>query len=433
MSKKTLFIVAISLVLSCIFATSSFAALSNGDSGDDVCHLQSALKEAGYYDHNVTGYFGEITESAVKKFQKENGFEVTGQVGADEMDALGIAVTIITLQNTPGKSLYIGESGDAVKLLQDTLKAKGFSSDYMIPSYYCEVTASLVAKFQRSIGLSADGIAGEATLSSLGLYIPASGINNLQIAPVEEFVTVNGVKIKLREISDSRSSRDTVIVGDEGSDVEQIQKKLKNLGYFSGNTTGYYGNVTYAAVQEFQAVNGLGADGKCGSQTQSVLFSSSAKAKPASEPSTPAPSTPAPTPEPDSGTTSSTVSKLLAYAKQFLGRPYVYGANGPKKFDCTGFTKYVFAEYGISLPRTAYDQGYSNYGTKITSVSELKPGDLVFFNTISDSDRSDHAGIYLGNGEFIHASSKARVMCVTISDITSGYYNRTFSWARRVL
>ena len=322
--------------------------------------------------------------------------------------------------------------------MQDTLKSKGFSSDYIIPSYYCEVTASLVAQYQRSIGLSSDGIAGEMTLSKLGLYIPAEGISYLKVAPTEEYVKVGSVSIKLREISEARASRDTVILEDEGSDVEQIQSYLKKLGYFSGNTTGYYGEITRDAVKEFQTVNSLIADGKCGSQTQAILFSSSAKAKPDDKPEEPI--KPSENPQPTQTQPSDdnnqdqqdNISKMLAYAKTFLGTPYVYGANGPNSFDCTGYTKYVFAKYGISLPRTAYDQGYSNYGTKINNISGLKPGDLVFFDTISDGDLSDHAGIYLGNGQFIHCSSSVSVMSVVISDLNSGFYNRKFSWGRRV-
>ena len=76
------------------------------------------------------------------------------------------------------------------------------------------------------------------------------------------------------------------------------------------------------------------------------------------------------------------------------------------------------------------NQGYSNTYTKIGSVSELRRGDLVYFNTISDGDLSDHAGIYLGAGYFIHASSGQGK--VVVSSLASGYYNQVFSWGRRV-
>ena len=85
----------------------------------------------------------------------------------------------------------------------------------------------------------------------------------------------------------------------------------------------------------------------------------------------------------------------------------------------------------MSLKRSAYSQGYDSTYEKIEGVSNLKRGDLVFFNTISDSDLSDHAGIYLGGGCFIHASSGGHK--VVVSNLTTGFYNRVFSWGRRVL
>ena len=97
------------------------------------------------------------------------------------------------------------------------------------------------------------------------------------------------------------------------------------------------------------------------------------------------------TPEEPSDETEELIDELLAYAKTFLGTPYVYGANGPDSFDCTGYTCYVFKHFGYSLPRTAYNQGYNNYAPKIEKIEDLKPGDLVFFTHLSDNDLSDHA------------------------------------------
>ena len=116
-----------------------------------------------------------------------------------------------------------------------------------------------------------------------------------------------------------------------------------------------------------------------------------------------------------------------------LGKPYVYAANGPNAFDCTGFTCYCYSTvYGITLKRSAYEQGYDDTYTKLYEWCNLKPGDIVYFNTNGgDSDLSDHAGIYIGNGEFIHASSGKGG--VVISSLWEGYYNKRFSWGRRVL
>ena len=119
-------------------------------------------------------------------------------------------------------------------------------------------------------------------------------------------------------------------------------------------------------------------------------------------------------------------------AQSKLGCPYVYGATGPSKFDCSGLTCWIFDAVGVKLKRTAYNQGYDDSYEKIEGWQNLKRGDLVYFNTVSDSDLSDHAGVYIGNGYFIHASSGGHR--VVVSSLFSGsYYNPVFSWGRRVL
>jgi len=126
------------------------------------------------------------------------------------------------------------------------------------------------------------------------------------------------------------------------------------------------------------------------------------------------------------------ITKLLQIANSYLGVPYSYSPNPPSSFDCSGFTRYCYKQIGITIPASAYTQGYASAYTKITSINSLAKGDVCCFNTnSSDSDLSDHVGIYLGNGQFIHASSAGGA--VIIRSLTSGYYNRVFSWARRII
>lgn len=122
---------------------------------------------------------------------------------------------------------------------------------------------------------------------------------------------------------------------------------------------------------------------------------------------------------------SGSTSKLIQYAFNFLGRPYVYGADGPRAFDCSGFSSYVYREFGVDLPRTADSQ--SSVGAAV-SKGNLEAGDLLFFNT---AGYVSHVGIYIGDGQFIHASSGSR--CVTVSELGSSYYTRTYVGARRIL
>lgn len=119
--------------------------------------------------------------------------------------------------------------------------------------------------------------------------------------------------------------------------------------------------------------------------------------------------------------------QVVDYAMQYLGCPYVWGGNGPKSFDCSGFSKYVYAHFGYGLNRTASAQ-LSN-GVSV-SFDELQPGDLVFFNNRRVSTPVSHVGIYIGNGQFIHASTNSYT--VEISSL-SGHYANTYVYARRIL
>lgn len=116
--------------------------------------------------------------------------------------------------------------------------------------------------------------------------------------------------------------------------------------------------------------------------------------------------------------------KLAAYAKTFVGYPYVYGGSSPSGFDCSGFMQYVCRQMGYTIKRTATAQ-LSN-GVKV-SKSELQPGDLVFFGYGSSAS---HVGMYIGNDKFVHAENSRTG--VVISDLFSGYYGGRYLTARRI-
>ena len=124
---------------------------------------------------------------------------------------------------------------------------------------------------------------------------------------------------------------------------------------------------------------------------------------------------------------SSSGSAIVDTAKSYLGVNYVYGGASPSGFDCSGFTMYVYQQFGYSLPHTATGQWQSGLGTRVWSIGALQPGDLVFFNDPSRNagKACSHAGIYTGDGQFIHSSS-SRSGGVIVSSLTSGYYNTYF-------
>ena len=124
-------------------------------------------------------------------------------------------------------------------------------------------------------------------------------------------------------------------------------------------------------------------------------------------------------------------AELLAYADRFLGTKYLMGANGPNRFDCSGFTSYVFRHFGYSLARRASHQIFN--GDKV-SKNEVRPGDLVFFNGRAINGRIGHVGIIYdvkdnGTFTFIHASIKG----VRHNNSTDDYYARRYMGACRIL
>lgn len=121
---------------------------------------------------------------------------------------------------------------------------------------------------------------------------------------------------------------------------------------------------------------------------------------------------------------SSSGAAVVAKAKSYIGYKYVYGGSSPSTgFDCSGFTSYIYKQFGVSLNRTAAGQ-YSN-GTAV-SRANLQPGDLVMFG----KSGINHVGIYIGGGMIVHAENKTTG--VTTDTINSGYYNNNYVGARRI-
>ena len=126
--------------------------------------------------------------------------------------------------------------------------------------------------------------------------------------------------------------------------------------------------------------------------------------------------------------------ELVAFSKTFLGTPYVYAKQDPKKgFDCSGFINYVFKNYNIAVPRSS--SGFKNFGKKI-DVNSIRIGDVLVFTGYKDTTIIGHLGIVCEanglNSKFIHASS-GKVMQVTISDLNSNHYANRFLHAVDVI
>ena len=205
-------------------------------------------------------------------------------------------------------------------------------------------------------------------------------------------------------ISSVTFAADAFRMGDQGAEVAEIQGYLIKLGY-DVMADGDFGPSTVDAVKSFQKSQGLKENGMVDENTYRVLIGREM-------------------PEVSRGTTSM-ARRLISIAMQYIGTPYVFGGNSLYYgIDCSAYTQQIYAQIGVNLPRTA-DYQYE-VGTPI-SRAELMPGDEVFFTTYTYG--ASHCGIYLGDSNFIHASSTRGV---TISSLNESYYNARYIGARRM-
>ncbi|MCX7969967.1 MAG: NlpC/P60 family protein [Negativicutes bacterium] len=194
------------------------------------------------------------------------------------------------------------------------------------------------------------------------------------------------------------------MAGDSGAAIREIQTQLQKGGFYKGKTNGRYDDATVAAVKAFQRKNKLSPSGVVSMATYRALFG---RDFPGFSPT-------------------SQADRVVLTAMRYMGTRYVFGGSTPKGFDCSGFVQYVYSQNGIKLPRTA-DVQYAQAGRKVNK-RDLKPGDLVFFETYEKG--ASHVGIYMGDGKFIHASSSKGV---TVSRLGDDYYKTRYVGARRVL
>ncbi|PKF89051.1 endopeptidase [Bacillus sp. BA3] len=218
-------------------------------------------------------------------------------------------------------------------------------------------------------------------------------------------VVVTGLLLSNPLVSNAALGDRTLKSGMTHTDVKQLQENLKKKGYFKTDTTTYFGTVTKGAVVKFQKSKGLKADGIVGPNTYKALGVKKQTTKVANV-----------------NNTSNKSTALVKEAKKYMNVPYVWGGSTPKGFDCSGFLKYVFEKStDITLPRTV-----AEIYKKGTKVSKPQVGDLVFYETYKPG--ASHAGIYIGDNQFIHSSSSG----VGISSMDNSYWKQRYLGAKRM-
>ena len=239
-----------------------------------VSKLQEDLKQLGYYSGTVTGHFGGLTEDAVAKFQRKNGLSADGVAGSKtlakiaalvgESGSSGSSSSSSSSSSESATLLKPGMTGsEAVRKMQQDLANLGYYTG-SITGNFGNVTEAAVAKFQRKNGLSADGIAGSKTLAKIAELTGGSSSSGSSSSSSS---SSSGGTYSAKTLDTTK----TLQRFSEGDEVRKLQTMLADLGYYSGNKTGNFGEKTQEAVVAFQKAKGLTADGIAGSRTLAAL------------------------------------------------------------------------------------------------------------------------------------------------------------------
>lgn len=230
------------------------AVFRKGDESGSVKQLQQALCDLKFLDSKyVTGYFGDITENAVRAFQKKYGISQTGVAAEKTLQKINSLVNITKLDTS--RTYKSGDDDNGVKALQQRLNELGYLESKYVTGYYGAITVAAVKKFQKANQITQSGTVAELTLKALNSPSAKAFSSSDSASSVVESIAKPG----------------TLRYGDSGSKVLTLQKNLKTLGYFSDSPTGTYGNATKNAVIKFQKAHSLTADGIAGSKTLSRI------------------------------------------------------------------------------------------------------------------------------------------------------------------
>ena len=360
------------IVCLCATALAAYATLRYGDSGAAVKKMQVALVKLGYNTGGTDGKFGPTTRTAVQRFQRDNGLKVDGVAGNQ---------TLTLLYKKAGSSqsssyfkgdyatMKPGDRSSRVKLLQKALNKLKYSCGSVTGIYNSKTTLA-VKRFQKDNGITAGGKATPKTLRTIEAKL--SGAASTPSSPGQ----YNGYTIPTR----------TLRKGCTGEDVKTLQRRLKELGYYTGALDGGYGTGTIAAVEAFQRRNNLTADGVAGTATIKLLFSDAAK--------------PAGDPFPARGDT------LLAVAKSQLGYKgsktpdNLTGANVTAVGNWTKYGEYTDTN-GESWCASFVSWCGKQAGNKRIKKTDIAtpihlctnyntPGAVAFFNTLNATQKANH-------------------------------------------
>ena len=258
-------------------SVSGSAILRYGTRSDEVIRLQQNLTKLGLYTGTISGHYGSITEAAVMNFQRKNGLSADGIAGAktlakieEKVNGSSSSSSSNAAANSSNGLLKYGVRSDAVRTLQQNLKTLGYY-DGSVTGNFGRLTKEAVYNFQKANGLSADGVAGAKTLSSISGKLSGNGSSGNSSSSGSSNSSGSSSS---NNGSDSSTLLNTSVMlqqGSSNSEVLKLQNMLASLGFYTGNKTGNFGALTADAVMAYQKSKGLTADGIAGKKTLAAI------------------------------------------------------------------------------------------------------------------------------------------------------------------
>lgn len=273
----------------CFIPQSQAAVLKEGDRGAQVEQVQQLLIARGFLDGKADGVYGAATVEAIRAFQESMGLDADGICGDQTLQLLtGIDIEDdsenATEESTVGGDdeyvIKLGSSGDDVADVQNMLIAMGYMEG-AADGVCDENTVEGIKRFQESVGIDPDGIAGARTLDAINEA--AQNFMNGEV-PSDEALVDDGLTVEPTAPTNNKNTAEKTLStgeyaeigsvikpGMHGEGVVDLQKKLIAHGFLSGSADGVCGAQTVQALKNFQASVGLPADGVCGLMTYSAL------------------------------------------------------------------------------------------------------------------------------------------------------------------
>lgn len=411
------------------------APLKKGSEHQIVTNIQSKLMELGFMEEDkATSYFGESTEDAIKKFQRQLGLEIDG------ICSLEVYSNLMS-KNAPTYEVKRGYQGDDIKILQQQL----YELSYLlyeddVNGYFGKKTEIAVSEMQKSNNLTTTGTINLSTLN----FLYSENVKAYTITNKSNPNIIKTYQLKLRDLGyyfgecngvygddfrmavrvyqlnnsqlsdgfigpstkfslDSKYARPfSMFLGQRNRNVKSIQERLVELNYLEeSQAKGYYGEFTAQAVALFQQNNGLQVTGAVNGETNRVLNSEEAI------PSREGPikyvkqfiiDTIEMQKRLEQNKNIGNVEDLLKVSMLKLGSKYVWGSRGPNTFDCSGFVFWCLNQVGVNINyMTTYNWRFCTQFERVEKFEDLIPGDLLVIN--------GHMGIVSDNETIVDASS----------------------------